>query len=173
MGAFYNKNTQMNIEKSCTGGNYGLFDLKPKRVSNSEYTINCVTGDAFCKKNMPDVDYDLIKIDTRGTELEVLLGMEIMISDISPYLIFPIETGIKADGYTDLMKYIKSMGYTAFVIDSDYPCDILCVHQINLGTFTKMYADRIEKFSATGVYPNPKVIDCRRYGIESKFCRCD
>lgn len=70
-----------NIEKSGLNGLYyrpilkTAFKVEPNRIK-----INAVTLDEFCQKNKVG-HIDLLKIDTEGSELDILLGAEKMISN--------------------------------------------------------------------------------------------
>ena len=78
--------------------------------------------------NFPKVDF--IKVDIQGSEVKALNGACDLVSSSKPYIFIEVEElHLRAMGSSakELIEYILSFGYALYRIETDYPCDHICV----------------------------------------------
>lgn len=110
-------------------GNVGI-DISPE--SEGEL-IEIKTIDDF---GIGKIDY--IKLDVQGYEKFVLDGATNTIKKYKPTLIVEVENhqlGKFNISTEQFYNYIRSLGYSIFTLDWEYPVDVICVHNDKLNSF--------------------------------------
>jgi FkbM family methyltransferase len=107
--------------------------------------IECTTLDKF-RKFLPKA-IDFIKIDIQGYELYALQsGVNTLMKDKPVIAIEVEEECLLMNGYDSkvLFDYIFSIGYDIFYLESDYPCDHVCVHKDKLEEFMTIFSPYVK-----------------------------
>ena len=86
-----------------------FFDLNTENLTYVKKTIKSKTIDQI------NVDVDLIKIDTEGSELQVLIGSQKTIIKNSPILIIEFNH----NNFEDILSFMKKLGYKAFLLNKN------------------------------------------------------
>ena len=145
-----NKNVEF-YSKNSTGDSYlieqtNLYKRDIKPVIKKAITLDEIVE----KNNLPHPDF--IKIDTQGSELDILKGSQKSISNCSLiYLECPIiEFNLGAPNLNDYVKYLSSINFV--------PYDICEVHKIDniLIQFDILF---IKKPIFNEIYPNKKILN--------------
>lgn len=105
-----------------------------KSLPLSGSKITCTTLDKY----LGNVRVNFFKLDVQGFELAALQGSINILSRYKPVIAIEIEEScLLMNGYDTktLVDYIESLGYVIFYLESDYPCDHICVHKDNLDKF--------------------------------------
>lgn len=122
--AISNENKQsISFYASNNFQNRGLSSLKINHdnIDCKKIQVNCISIDKFFEKK--DIKIDLIKIDTQGTELEVLKSSSQTIKKNKPVIIFEFESEYfpekqKHEYYkNEIINFFKHEEYNLYMID--------------------------------------------------------
>jgi len=114
-----------------------------KLLDVNRYKIDCMTLDVFLENK---IQIDFIKIDVQGYELNVLQGGAKFFEEYKPVIAIEVEEScLLMNGYSakTLFDHIRTMGYEIYYLESDYPCDHICVHRTKLDNFVKEFSQFI------------------------------
>jgi FkbM family methyltransferase len=137
-------------------------------------TIQCITLDQYItdcyeptlrEKQTQDFRIDFIKLDVQGYELFALQGGEAMLRKYKPTIAVELEEScllMNKYGSKELCDYIRGLGYEIFYLESDYPCDHICIHQDRLGSFLANFSDKIQDHTENNLISNNYACGIRR-----------
>lgn len=99
-------------------GNVGQNSLMPRAQANDSITVSAITPDALFGPEPPP--FAFIKIDTEGTDLEVLLALEPMITRLQPKPSIKLEFTPflwrqQGSDITELARFVLNHGYMLFL----------------------------------------------------------
>ncbi|MEQ9893624.1 FkbM family methyltransferase [Pectobacterium aroidearum] len=120
------------------------FSFKGDKINNGALRIDNsgnFLGDLVLSKkldsfNLPKIDF--IKLDIQGSEIKALSGANDLISRDRPIIFVEIEEQhLKSLGGSskDLIEKILGLDYVLFRIETDYPCDHLCIPKEKINYF--------------------------------------
>lgn len=108
-----NQNVYFQVPKSdayhSSGGNVAV---NGQKTLNDGYWVTAVSIDDFLTKDTRKT-VELVKIDVEGHELNVLLGMSQLISEMRPTVFFECIT----ESNNELEKFFKNQGYKLYCVD--------------------------------------------------------
>ena len=122
--AISNENTQTTyFYASNNFQNRGLSSLKINHdnIDCKKIQVNCTSIDKFFEKK--DIKIDLIKIDTQGTELQVLKSSSQIIKKNKPVIIFEFESEYFPEKQeheyykNEILNFFKQESYNLYMID--------------------------------------------------------
>jgi FkbM family methyltransferase len=131
---------------------------------------NRFSGEVIKIKTIDSLDLgkvDCIKLDVQGYEKFVIEGGKKTIKKYKPTLIVEAENnqlGKYDVSVSDLYSYIVSLGYFIFLLDWEYPVDVVCVHHTKLLKFL----DKNNKYLSE-LTENFDISDCLNNGINKKL----
>lgn len=164
----YNKNN-INIGDSFVNHTYDIHDTVYKnneKLDVNGVPINIITLDSFY--DITGIEPDFMKIDIQGFELFALQGGKKMIEKCKPCIAIEVEDQCSyQNGYTPkiLFDYIWSINYEIFYLESDYPCDHICIHKDKLDDFMYTFGKYIKTHIENNLINNNY-----EFGIRRKIC---
>ncbi|MDC1292411.1 FkbM family methyltransferase [Amylibacter sp.] len=112
------------------------FSFNGEHINNGALRVdksNISKGDLVLTRSLDSFNFpkiDFIKLDIQGAELDTLEGAEKLISKDRPVMFIEIEEhhlrALNASS-KELIEKIFSLDYVLFRIETNYPCDHLCI----------------------------------------------
>jgi len=125
---------------ACSDVDYQTISMQPfsyegENVNNGALRVDNkhFIGDLALTRTIDSFDFDsldFIKIDIQGSEVRALRGASKTISKFKPYMFIEIEQQYLLEmgsSSKELIELILSFGYALYRIETDYPCDHICV----------------------------------------------
>ena len=116
--------TMQPLKLGLSKNNTGITQLNTNSSISGDYVLTR-SLDSFCFTKV-----DFIKIDVQGAELFVLNGAKNLITEFRPYLFVEIEEQhLRAmrSSSRELIERILDFGYIVYRVETDYPCDHICI----------------------------------------------
>lgn len=116
-----------------------------RRVDKGKIT----KGDLVLTRTLDSLDFPkigFIKFDIQGAEIDALRGAENLIKRDRPVMFIEVEEHhLSAFGGSskELIEKIFSLGYALFRIETNYPCDHLCIPLEQVSDFEEKYSESI------------------------------
>ena len=111
------------------------FTFNKKTINNAALRVDLegAMGDLTLTRTLDSFKFqkvDFIKIDIQGSEVKALQGAKNLICDQKPIMFIEIEEQYLQELGTstkELIETIFSLNYVLYRIETDYPCDYICV----------------------------------------------
>lgn len=130
-----------NVEMEKVDYNSELVNIGNTKITKIGGNIEMITVDSL---KLDSISF--MKIDTQGSEMNVLRGSVNSIINSNPIIIVEIEehhlSCFNTNGF-QIMEFIKNLGYRIFRIENNYPCDHLCIPINNVSILNKI-TDKIK-----------------------------
>lgn len=122
-------NSRIGINQAALSDNTGhlpFFEfgghLTSKRGSEAQQPVyaHAVTGDSFCFGIVPNIEPDIIKIDTEGNELQVLRGLSNILAKHHPIVFLELHCSqLSQQEVISIMNIIGYFQYNVIDVDTD------------------------------------------------------
>lgn len=121
------------------------FTFNKKSINNAALKVDLegAMGDFSLTRTLDSFEFkkvDFIKIDIQGSEVNALKGAKNLILNQKPVIFIEIEEQYLRDLGTsskELIETIFSLNYVMYRIETEYPCDYVCVPKEKVDSFEK------------------------------------
>ncbi|MDA9752890.1 FkbM family methyltransferase [Candidatus Pelagibacter sp.] len=121
------------------------FTFNKKSINNAALKVDLegAMGDFSLTRTLDSFEFkkvDFIKIDIQGSEVKALKGAKNLILNQKPIIFIEIEEQYLRDLGTsskELIETIFSLNYVMYRIETEYPCDYVCVPKEKVDSFEK------------------------------------
>lgn len=172
-------NLLLNLCKNVTSYRFAITDKDHSTISMQPFAFNKKTinnaalqidlfgamGDLTLTRTLDSFNFkkiDFIKMDIQGSELLAIQGGKKLISEQKPIIFIEIEEQYLRDlgsSSKELMETLFSLGYALYRIETDYPCDYICVSidkitsfennilkKLSFKTSSKIFGEKVNLF---------------------------